>query len=87
MIKAGDVVVLPVKLAIDLHGESKFLDTKLRVIGLSNGGMLVTTTKPILLNAFDFGLGVGIQKLMEVANLPSISTVVPVTFSLVFKPK
>jgi len=45
----------------------------------------VNTIKPIMLDAFDFGLSEGVTKLMEVAKLPSISTAVPVSFSLIFK--
>lgn len=84
LIKAGDMKSMPVVLTIDLHGQTKQLETTLRVLGLSKGGLLVTTIKPILLNAFDFGLNVGIVKLMEAAKLPQIATAVPVTFSLVF---
>lgn len=82
--KAGDMKNISVQLIIDLHGKTKQLDTMLKVVGLSNGSLLVMTVKPMLINAFDFGLDTGIQKLMEAAKLPSIATAVPVSFSLVF---
>ena len=43
--------------------------------------------KACCLNAADFDIGAGIEKLMDVAKLPSISTAVPVSFNLVFKPE
>ena len=51
---------------------------------LSDGSVIVTTTKPVLLNAAAVGLDRGVEKLRELAGLPSISQAVPVTFSLVF---
>jgi len=81
----GSSIVLPVELRLDLHGSSKVISAQLRVTGLEGGALLVSTQTPILLNAFDFGLNAGVEKLMEVAKLPSISTAVPVTFNLMFK--
>jgi polyisoprenoid-binding protein YceI len=84
-IEVGDVVTMPLALTLDLHGTSKVIQTELQIIGLGGGILLVNTMKPVMLNAFDYGLDVGIKKLMEVANLPSIASAVPVSFSLVFK--
>jgi len=83
----GEVVVKTLALTLDLHGKSKLIQTEVQIIGLNNGALLVNSIKPIMLNTFDFGLSEGIQKLMEVAKLPSIATAVPVSFSLVFKPQ
>jgi len=85
VLQSGDAIVMPVSLRINLHGKTKVLDANLRVVRLSDQSLLVTTVKPILLNSVDFDLSEGIQKLMEIAKLPSISTAVPVTFSLLFK--
>ena len=84
-IAVGGSVILPAALTLDLHGHSVAIQADLRVTGLHGGALLVTTVRPVLLSAFDFSLDAGIQKLMEVANLPSISTAVPVTFTLIFK--
>ena len=81
----GEVRVMPLELTLDLHGKSKLVQTELQIIGLNAGDLLVSTVKPIMLNAFDFGLGAGIKKLMDVAKLPSIALAVPVSFNLVFK--
>jgi len=84
-IKAGQVLVMPVELTLNLHGKTKRITANVQVVGLTEGALLVSTIKPIMLNAFDFGLSEGVTKLMEVAKLPSISTAVPVSFSLIFK--
>jgi len=47
--------------------------------------LLVTSAKPIIIKAADYGMEEGVKKLQELAKLPSIATAVPVTFSLVFK--
>lgn len=47
--------------------------------------LLVTSLKPFILSANDYGLAEGIEMLRTVANLPSISTVVPVTYNFIFK--
>lgn len=83
---AGQATSAPVELTLDLHGASKVILSDLRVIGLADGALLVSTVNPIMLSATDFGLDAGILKLAEVAKLPSIASVVPVTFSLVFRP-
>lgn len=84
-IEVGDVVTMPLALTLDLHGISKVIQTELQIIGLGGGVLLVNTIKPVMLNAFDYRLGEGVKKLMEAANLPSIASAVPVSFSLVFK--
>jgi len=84
-IKSGQVLIMPIELTLNLHGKSKIIKTNVQVIGLTEGALLVNTIKPIMLNAFDFGLSEGVTKLMEAAKLPSISTAVPVSFSLIFK--
>jgi len=86
-IGVGDVVVKTLELTLELHGKSKLMQAEVQIVGLNNGALLVNSIKPIMLNAFDFGLNAGIHKLMEVAKLPSIATAVPVSFSLVFKPQ
>jgi len=56
-----------------------------RVVKLSKDRILAASVKPIIVNADQYELLGGVEKLREVANLPSISTAVPVTFSFVFK--
>lgn len=69
---------------LSLHGQSVKVPAKVSVLKTKNGRLLVSTLEPILLNAEQFGMNDGISKLMELVALPSISPVVPVTFSLQF---
>ena len=87
LVAMGERVVKTVELSLNLHGQLKTLQAIVQIVGLSNGALGVSSVKPILLNAADFELDAGIEKLMGVAKLPSISTAVPVSFNLVFKPE
>lgn len=81
---AGEVKTEAVKLQLAINGKNIPLEARLRVVGLGKQGLLVSTIEPLLLDAAALGYTEGVDKLREVAQLPSISTVVPVTFSLVF---
>jgi hypothetical protein len=54
------------------------------VAKLSDKQFIVSSLQPILLNAKNFSLVAGVQKLQELAKLPSISNAVPVSFVLTF---
>ena len=56
----------------------------LTVTRLSESRLVVTSRAPVIVNAGQTGLAGGVEKLREVAGLPSISPAVPVTFELVF---
>ena len=80
----GEIRTDAVKLQLAINGKTVELETKLRVVGIGQRGLLVSTIEPLLIDAAALGYTEGIEKLREVAQLPSISPVVPVTFSLVF---
>ncbi len=46
--------------------------------------MVVSTIKPVIVQGDAFNLGAGVERLREVAGLPSITNAAPVAFSLVF---
>lgn len=68
---------------LDLHGVKKDIAATVAITEVGNT-VQVATVAPILLNAADFDLAAGITALREIAELPSISNVVPVTFFLSF---
>jgi polyisoprenoid-binding protein YceI len=72
---------------LSLHGVSKEMVTDVRVVKLAKNRILAISETPIIVNADQYKLLEGVKKLQEVANLPSISTAVPVTFSLIFSQK
>jgi len=69
---------------IDLHGNIQKVIVDVLVAKLSDSQFIVSSMKPVLLNAQKFGLDTGVQKLKELAKLPSISNAVPVSFVLSF---
>ena len=76
--------------ALDISGDLKIRDRttsispKVMVTRIAEGAVLVNTLQPLLLNADAVGLTDGVEKLREIAGLPSISSAVPVTFVLTF---
>lgn len=83
----GSLVDMPVSASVDLHGVKKDINAKLRVLKLTDSKMVASTLEPILLIPGDFSMQPGLNKLMEIAKLTSITSTVPVTFSLVFEQK
>ncbi|GAB4261746.1 MAG: hypothetical protein Kow0065_12350 [Methylomicrobium sp.] len=86
-LKAGEFFDQPVSANLNLHGMENSVDANLRIVKLADGGLLVTTIAPIVFNPELFGMKNGIEKLRNIANLQSITSLVPVTFSLVFDSK
>ena len=82
--KAGDMKIETVKAELDLHGIKKSLDFEVAISKLANDKLLVISNKPVVIAAADFGLDAGVEKLRAVAELPSISQAVPVSFILSF---
>jgi hypothetical protein len=81
----GKPVQRSVALTLNLHGMEK--DLSADVLAVQAGGKIhVTSTRPVLLNAADFGLEGGVTALREIAGLDAISTAVPVTIHLVLDP-
>jgi len=83
-LKSGEQYEENVDLTVNLHGVTRKIKVAIQVVKLANNSLLVYSEYPVILKASDFGLANGIQALREIAKLPSISTVVPVTFSLIF---
>ena len=68
-----------------LHGETVPLTFEVVVTRTGESGLLVASRKPVVVNAPLFGLAEGVERLREVAGLPSISNAVPVSFVLAFE--
>lgn len=86
-LKAGASKNVAVKFELNLHGKSNSIESELNVTKLAGNQVRVSTIKPILVSASQYNLVAGVDKLKEVAGLPSISQAVPVSFSLTFDPK
>jgi len=81
----GSTQALSVEGELTLHGQSEPVTLALNVVRLSDSELLAISSQPVIINAGSFDLADGVEKLREIAGLPSISTAVPVTFSLTFK--
>lgn len=84
-LKVGETYTDSITLNLALHGVSKEVSNTVQVTKLTGERLLITSIEPVIVNAGDYKFAQGIEKLREVAKLPSISMVVPVTYSLVFK--
>jgi polyisoprenoid-binding protein YceI len=86
-LKPGEQAVLDATATLALHGTTQDLDAPLTVTRLADGSLQVSNVRPVVVNAGAFGLAQGVEKLREIAGLPSISPAVPVQFALYFVPK
>lgn len=84
-LQKGETYQEALKLTLSLHGVVADVDAQVQVTKLANDQLLVTSLSPVIIDAQTFDLGEGVEKLQTLAGLPSISSVVPVTFNLVFK--
>ena len=67
---------------LNLHGQQHPLSINVLVTKVSEQELLVVSSQPLVLNAADYELVQGVEKLRELAGLPSISYAVPVSFYL-----
>ena len=84
-LKPGQLQGEKLELSLSLHGKSKKFAAEVAVAKLEGKRLMVTTVKPIVINAADFELVKGVEALRDVAGLPSISSAVPVTLNLFFE--
>ena len=81
---AGTSVARQIDFELSLHGQSVALAADVQITRTGEG-VVVSTLKPLIVMADSFSLAAGVEKLREVAGLPSISRAVPVSFTVVFE--
>lgn len=69
---------------LNLHGVTLPVNVPVTVVKQNDDSLLVVSKRPLLLNASSVDLADGVEKLRELAGLPSISLSVTVTFQLTF---
>lgn len=84
-LEVGETYTDSITLNLALHGLSKEVSSQVQVTRLADDKVLITTLEPVVLNAADYKLAEGLEALRVIAQLPAISPVVPVTYSLVFQ--
>jgi len=67
-----------------IKGKATPLNASLRIAKLDADTVVVSSQQPIIVYANALDLSAGIEKLRELAGLPSISQAVPITFSLTY---
>ncbi|REL36946.1 YceI family protein [Thalassotalea euphylliae] len=82
---AGQVKYLPLSGNIHLHGNKQAVTMKVQLIKLARNRFVVNTVKPLIMNANQYNLAAGVEKLRTIAGLSNISNAVPVTFNLLFE--
>lgn len=81
----GDVMNLDVPAQVQISGTTRDINSQLRVQHLGDQRFLVSSARPLIITADQFGLQGGVEALREVAGLNSISIAVPVDFALFFE--
>jgi len=70
--------------SLQLHGQQKPIMAQVKITRLADKQVEVTSIEPVIVNAADFQLTEGIEKLRAVMMLNKITPQVPVSFRLVF---
>ncbi|WP_372873393.1 YceI family protein [Shewanella sp.] len=81
----GQLLQLELPAEITLHGKTDRVNVDVTVARLSDERMLVSSRGMVMVNAGNFGLTAGVEKLREVAGLSAISKAVPVSFMLLLE--
>ena len=84
-LQTGDVVNGKVDGILTLHGQAVPTSFSVQASKVSDDLLTVSTTAPTLIKAESFGLAEGVAALQKIAGLKSITTTVPVTFSVTFE--
>ncbi|WP_298835802.1 YceI family protein [uncultured Roseobacter sp.] len=81
----GDIMLADVEAELSFAGTENDIEARMMVARLAEDRVLVTTADFIMLSTDDLGITAGIDKLMELASLDSITRVTPVSVRMVFE--
>lgn len=81
----GQSVTRPIKAEVTVKGVAGEVDTEVLVTRTAEDRVLVVPTAPVIISTDMFGLTDELGELRALAQLPSITPAVPVTFTLTFK--
>ncbi len=83
--KIGETKIMEIEATLSLVGIENDIDANMLVARLGENRVLVTTADFIMLSTEDLEIDTGINKLMELAKLPGITRVTPVSARMVFE--
>lgn len=86
-LEVGDNTIQVVEGKLAVKGVEIDVEAEVDVTRTGADRVTVVTTKPVIVGAEALELTDGLAQLQELANLPSITPVVPVTFNLTFERK
>ncbi len=81
----GQATTYALQGVLSLHGLTADLAVTVRVFRTSPDSILVSSERPLVINAASFALTGGLAALQEIAGLSSIAPMVPVSFSLLLR--
>lgn len=81
----GQSVTRPLKAEVTIKGVAADVETEVLVTRTAEDRVLVVPTAPVIISTDMFGLTDELGELRALAQLPSITPAVPVTFTLTFK--
>jgi polyisoprenoid-binding protein YceI len=84
-LEVGKAMVQPITAKLELKGMQADVDARVQIARVSEDRVIATTTQPIIITTDMFGLTDELGELRALAQLPSISPAVPVTFTLAFQ--
>ena len=83
-LNVGETAIVDVESVLSLAGTDVEFDAEMFVVRVSETSVMVSTNDMVFLSAEDAGVNAGVDKLMELADLPGITRTVPVTVRLFF---
>ena len=81
----GDSTTFEVDATLSLVGTDVEFYTDMFILRLSDTDVMVSTKDMVFISTEDAGVSAGVDKLMELAQLPGITRTVPVTARLMFR--
>ncbi len=81
----GDTTVLEVEGVLSFLGQDIDVDNNFFVAKLTDSKILASTESMVMMQTEELGVNAGIDKLMELAKLPSITRVSPISLRFVFE--
>jgi len=81
----GESIIQPFEATLSVKAIEAPVETQISVTRTGEDSVLVTSVEPVIVYADALELSDGLATLQELASLPSIAPVVPVSFSIAFK--
>jgi polyisoprenoid-binding protein YceI len=83
-LEVGKTMVRPINAQLSIKGMDANVEARIQIARVSEDRVIATTTAPVIVTTDMFGLTDELGDLRVLAQLPSISPAVPVTFTLTF---